>query len=578
MSLIQLLKKVTRFMKNDVEEKQKSEKEKLEEQLYKLLITNKESVVVSIKGSWGIGKSYFWHKFAKRFEEKKYAYISLFGKTSLNDIKKDIICQISSSAKILEKAKGILGSSNYLGVDISSALTLFSKSDFENITICFDDFERVSKEVDIKDVIGLISELKEQKECKIVIINNVDQLEDADKLNDKRIIKISKKEKSSIEVPKYSISTTNNKESFELFSEKIIDFTFTYSPSIQENYLLLKNKLEFFDKDLVLMFLEATNTNDKIHKNFNIRILKKYINTLKTFSFLSEHSINPIVRDNISAYVFEKIYNKSIDLSDFSKINISGIKSHIDDAIDKSYVLNSEDFLKQIRDIEKGLSNRDVYDKIRELYDKFNFDISYSSKDFSNNLFDIFKKNVDSIIRILSFQSFEFYIELIAEIDSENATEKREFLIEAGKKFIDSLKESDESLQNMLHGDFPTQFQNHEELLKYLEDKKKGHEESVTGDSDSLIELLNKPIIKRGWSQKDEEIISSVTTASHKKFMLESKEYLECAFKFSRWTKSFAGNKPFGHASDRIIEAMKQISNESSENEFKLRYIIKALE
>ncbi len=571
--------KIYQMMTMSKDDIQKSEKDLLEENLDKLLFENPESIVISIKGSWGIGKSYFWHKYSRKFNEGEYAYVSLFGKTTLSDIKRDIICQISASSKIIQKINGFIGSSKYLGLDVSSALSILSKTDFKNITICFDDFERVSKEVDIKDVIGLISELKEQKECKIVIINNIDQLEDSDSLNDRKIFKKKIVEGApTIAETKFYISNSNNKESFELFSEKIIDYNFTYNPTIKENFLILKDNIDYFDIDLVLHFLESTNTNDRILKNFNIRILKKLINNLNLFNFLSDHEITKEIKDNILAYIFEQTYDKKIDLYDFNKIDISSLHNEIETGIEKSFLLNKNNLLSNIKKIESTIEKREIYNKIHELYDKFNFDLEYSSSDFSSELFEIFQENVGNIIKMLGFENFTFYINLLTEIDQDNAQKKKDFLTEASKKFIDSQKENENSIQNMLHKDFEDKFGDFPDVKDYLKKVQHDLENKITGDSETFLELLKKPIQKSGWSAKDEEIISSVTTASHKKFMSKSKEYLEASFQFARWTKSFAGSKPFGSASDRILEAMKQLAADSPDYSIKLRYIIKSLE
>jgi hypothetical protein len=50
----------------------------------------------------------------------------------------------------------------------------------ENVIVCFDDFERISDKLKLKDVLGLISELKEQKKCTVVLILNKKELKDED--------------------------------------------------------------------------------------------------------------------------------------------------------------------------------------------------------------------------------------------------------------------------------------------------------------------------------------------------------------------------------------------------------------
>ena len=44
--------------------------------------------------------------------------------------------------------------------------------------ICMDDLERRGKNLSPKDVMGLISHLKEQKKCKVVLILNDEKLEE----------------------------------------------------------------------------------------------------------------------------------------------------------------------------------------------------------------------------------------------------------------------------------------------------------------------------------------------------------------------------------------------------------------
>ncbi len=57
---------------------------------------SKGDKVAVIKGEWGVGKTFFWNQYVNKQIESKlipqiaYSYISLFGKTSLSDIKQSI--------------------------------------------------------------------------------------------------------------------------------------------------------------------------------------------------------------------------------------------------------------------------------------------------------------------------------------------------------------------------------------------------------------------------------------------------------------------------------------------------------
>jgi hypothetical protein len=107
--------------------------QKLEEKLYDLLIKNDEPLVTSISGEYGIGKTYFWQKvflekYKNELSKKQIAYVSLFGHNSLNDIKTDIVLQISKTTKYVSKFKDKLKS-------IKGAV-------FKDVIICFDDFDK----------------------------------------------------------------------------------------------------------------------------------------------------------------------------------------------------------------------------------------------------------------------------------------------------------------------------------------------------------------------------------------------------------------------------------------------------
>jgi hypothetical protein len=153
--------------------------------------------VLAIKGSWGVGKTFSWKKFllkAKKLNHLKldrYTYVSLFGINSLdqlkyslfeNVIKKDIIGSDPSIETFKENTAGLaesfgrkilsLFSSSSLVKGFSPAIESLSFLSLNKTLICIDDLERKGKDLSIKDILGLISLLKEQKKCKIVLLLN----------------------------------------------------------------------------------------------------------------------------------------------------------------------------------------------------------------------------------------------------------------------------------------------------------------------------------------------------------------------------------------------------------------------
>ncbi|NYT27744.1 MAG: hypothetical protein H0A76_07500 [Candidatus Thiodubiliella endoseptemdiera] len=47
-----------------------------------------------------MGKTYFWHDFKEELADKKTAYVSLFGKEKIADIRTDVFLQIISNSKL----------------------------------------------------------------------------------------------------------------------------------------------------------------------------------------------------------------------------------------------------------------------------------------------------------------------------------------------------------------------------------------------------------------------------------------------------------------------------------------------
>ncbi len=157
--------------------------------------------VMSIMGSWGVGKTYAWNKYLvnaknqRKIALSKYSYVSLFGINSLDDLKFAIFentverkligrrpsvesfkTNTSELLKTFGKKSLSLGPSPALLDHYHSMIDSLSYLSLGKAIICIDDFERKSKNIDAQDILGLISQLKEQKRCKVVLILNEENL------------------------------------------------------------------------------------------------------------------------------------------------------------------------------------------------------------------------------------------------------------------------------------------------------------------------------------------------------------------------------------------------------------------
>ncbi len=172
----------------------------IEEQIGRFLASEAPEVM-SIKGAWGVGKTYAWNRYLgsaknqKKIALQKYSYVSLFGINSLDDLKFSIFENRvdrqsigrrptvdsfkSNTAELLRslgKKSLPLFSSNASIDHYYSTLNSLAFLSLEKSIICIDDFERKGKSIEAQDILGLITQLKEQKRCKVVLILNDESL------------------------------------------------------------------------------------------------------------------------------------------------------------------------------------------------------------------------------------------------------------------------------------------------------------------------------------------------------------------------------------------------------------------
>ena len=192
--------------------------------LDKLLATETPKVAM-LTGDWGSGKTYQWKQALERAVKKgirpRYAYVSLFGLTSLAEVRKRITEEAISSLKLPgrgtvgEEVEGeaiglkpmqiikILPVIPYLG-KLESLAQELSFATVRNAVICIDDLERAPVSLRIADVLGLASFLKEERHCRVLLISNQKKLSD------------------------------DTKNEFATYLEKVVEETVDFAPTPEE--------------------------------------------------------------------------------------------------------------------------------------------------------------------------------------------------------------------------------------------------------------------------------------------------------------------------------------------------------
>jgi hypothetical protein len=155
--------------------------------------------VLCVSGEWGVGKTFLWRSVldtlrnARELSLTRYSYVSLFGLNSLDDVKSSLFENMEwldqdatdfagrgkAGAKALaaraKKLSELAGALPWVGQAFSKARSLYF-SLIQSQIICIDDLERRSNNLDLKDVLGLISFLREQRGCKVALLLNAERL------------------------------------------------------------------------------------------------------------------------------------------------------------------------------------------------------------------------------------------------------------------------------------------------------------------------------------------------------------------------------------------------------------------
>lgn len=217
---------------------------KIKEVLNKFL--SSEDRVILINGPWGCGKTYSIKEFLEENSENKkikIAYVSLFGKSSVDEIHTEIYNKYHPVKKwgaaivgVIPKITAVVpnekaGTIGNIIESINCVLKIKAdkkakKKQIKNETnlIIFDDFERMNFEnISTVDFLGYLNSLVLQN-FKIVVVGNEKEL-----LENKNIIEAYKDFKEKIFDSEYRISATNR---------EIIDMFFSDKLELLQNYVV----------------------------------------------------------------------------------------------------------------------------------------------------------------------------------------------------------------------------------------------------------------------------------------------------------------------------------------------------
>ncbi len=186
--------------------------------------------VLVLKGGWGVGKTFAWNQLVREIGSKikpaHYCYVSLFGISSLADLRLAIFANTIEVVQIGKKItaatinedwmrlgwRGIRWAQQRLGAlretpylkQVAIGLDILAPHLIAHSVVCLDDFERLNDtRIPPDELLGYVTSLKEEKDCKVVLIFNEDELR-------------------------------TKKETYEKYRDKVIDIELLFAPTTEE--------------------------------------------------------------------------------------------------------------------------------------------------------------------------------------------------------------------------------------------------------------------------------------------------------------------------------------------------------
>lgn len=553
--------------------------EVLKSQIEKFL-NNSTPEVMAIKGKWGVGKTYCWNKFLKeakdsdRIKLEKYAYVSMFGINSLDAFKyaifenvidcnligvdanaetfQDNVGSLSKKLgkKLLPYAEAIsrIGTKTSLTSTIESVAFLF----LNNTIICFDDLERAG--INLKDALGLISLLKEQKKCKVVLLLN----DGEEGLND-----------------------------YEKHREKVIDIELEFSPSAAESVQIALDGTELTEYAADLL----KESSIKLNIN-NIRLLKKIERLVMQIlpsldgyeQELTHQAVTSLVlfswcyychiSDGTPALDFVSTFERSFFgleieedgneehkkwsrfIRDYGYLHSDEFDVLLAKYIKTGYFINNE-INEVVEKKNKELLATKSTGSFSEAWNLYHNSFDDNKEEVVSTLYESFKRNVNFI----SPGNLNGTVTLFREVgENDKADEIIDLYIEARKTEIDLFRPEELSFFGDKKDDL-------------LIEKFTNHYNSslVTENAYQVLERISG---SNGWKRDDEKILANTSADEYYNIFKSLKDrrsrsaFITTCLKFGQYGNA---NEEMVEISKRATEALKRIAEESLVNKSRVK-------
>ena len=542
-----------------------------------LFISTPTAEVMAIKGDWGVGKTFAWKKYLRGAKEKgqvgmeKYSYVSLFGINSLeafkyaifeNVVGKDLIGTEASIETFKENTSSIIESFGRKAINLfkggsflkgfSPAIESLSFLSLNKTIICIDDLERKGSKLEIKDVLGLVSLLKEQKQCKVILLLNdeEDGLDDYVKYREKVIDVELKFDPTPIECSE--IAFDNSGYEFDLlrgFAQKLSIKNIRILKKIERLVMLSQPIIENCEKEVKHQVVHSLTLFSWCYfcskSDKNIPSLDFVTTVGNSFFGLDEDKDEDPQEKKWKLVISEYGYQLTEDL-DFL----------LAESVKAGFFVEStfqQKLSKKNDEVLASKSEGSFSDTWRRLY---HGSFKNNTADVVDGLYDSFKKNIKNI----SLTNLNGTVTLFRELGEDTkATDMIDRYVQE--------RGSEQGLFNLKENNFFGDVRDSEIVEKF----DKIYEDSVTLETASQV--LERLVGTNGWSHKDEVVLKKTTSEEfYKIFKNEEGEQLSSYVYACLQFGSFSNpTEQQGTIARNAIQALKTIAAESELNRRRVR-------
>ncbi|WP_374665168.1 KAP family P-loop domain protein [Acinetobacter sp.] len=565
---------------------------KQEERLEEIFRKNdNKGIAVAITGCWGVGKTFFWNSFLDKMQSvervdkkdavfnRKYAYISLFGIESLSDLKTQIYSNIENHHSAIEVPKWLKGlpsifkDTRVSQLGISAPVKLIDNLMFNQIKdaiICFDDFERMSSKLDIKDVMGLVNQLKLERNCQVVLILDELKTDDANKIKYAEY-----KEKLIDETIKITSVEPLIRENAKGIDEPLVDLMVEFADELEiHNFRLFQKVIKLYKQFLEKLPEEVAYSTKEI---ILIRVLQGYL--IEDYG----QSLNVGWNDFTTEKTMEILEQTNDDLNKvthklFNKLN--NIHYKFTGSSDGWFIQFKNWFEQKDQTNKDALSDLANSELISERFEllkehrKKLWDQFWNNKidvDFPKQLFD----RTLPLIGVLEIENLDFTCTILNKLGAvELANELSDKIYQWINK---ELREDQLSFIDI----FASWKQSKNEFYEYID---KYQEKHLYEGLPSLLETVHQYTLNNGWSPKHTRSLEIASKNDWKELLFEKIpnderfQYVNSNLIASKMIKQLMEPELNQNIKKMIIEIYEEKGNESEFYKKYMNYLISRLD